>query len=148
MAENGPVSIIVSTGDQQVVILRAGIEIGRARAVIRQQALSSQVLTMTRGANGASQWIQVGVSAIKPEGGEVISTRSGEATSTRGVERMGLPAEFAARMKSVMTPGTTVLVTRAEVDARWTGANAIMLESKGEAAFGPEGDAKPKAQGN
>ena len=148
LAENGPVSIIVSTGDQQVVVLRAGIEIGRARAVIRQQALSSQVLTMTRGANGASQWIQVGVSAIKQEGGEVISTRSGEVTSTRGVERMGLPAEFAAAMKSVMTPGTTVLVTRAGVDAQSTGANATMLESEGEAATGAEGETKPEAQGN
>ena len=33
----GPVSIIVSTGDQQVVVLRNGVEIGRAHAVVRSR---------------------------------------------------------------------------------------------------------------
>ena len=33
----GPVSIIVSTGDQQVVVLRNGVEIGRAKAEVQQQ---------------------------------------------------------------------------------------------------------------
>jgi hypothetical protein len=132
LSPTGPVSIIVSSGDQQVVVLRNGIEIGRARAVIRQEALSPQVLTMTRGADGRTEWIQVGVSAIRQEGGEVISTRSGEVTSTRGVERMGLPAPFVVAMRSVMTPGTTVLVTRAKVDAQSTGSSATMLESEPE----------------
>ena len=135
LSPEGPVSIIVSTGDQQVVVLRGGIEIGRARALIRQDALNPQVLTMTRGAGGRSEWIQVGVSAIRQDGGEVISTRSGEVTSTRGVERMGLPAPFATAMRSVMVPGTTVLVTRAGVDAQTTGAGApaTMLESDPQA---------------
>lgn len=135
LSPEGPVSIIVSTGDQQVVVLRSGIEIGRARAVIRQEALSPQVLTMTKGLDGRNEWIQVGVSAIRQEGGEVISTRSGEVTSTRGVERMGLPAPFVVAMRSVMSPGTTVLVTRAGVDAQTTGATATatMLESDPQA---------------
>ena len=37
-APSGPVSIIVSTRDQQVVVLRNGIEIGRAHAVVASQA--------------------------------------------------------------------------------------------------------------
>ena len=36
-APTGPVSIIISTGDQLVVVLRNGTEIGRARAVVAQQ---------------------------------------------------------------------------------------------------------------
>ena len=38
---SGPVSIIVSTGDQQVVVLRNGIEIGRAKATIREASMRS-----------------------------------------------------------------------------------------------------------
>ena len=37
MSPSGPVSIIVSTGDQQVVVLRNGVEIGRAHADVQQQ---------------------------------------------------------------------------------------------------------------
>jgi hypothetical protein len=133
LAPEGPVSIIVSTGDQQVVVLRGGVEIGRARAVIRQEGVTPQVLTMTKAVDGRSEWIQVGVSAIRQGGGEVISTRSGEVTSTRGVEQMGLPAPFVTAMRSVIAPGTTVLVTRAGVDAQTTGGGATMLESDPEA---------------
>ncbi|MCW3798490.1 L,D-transpeptidase family protein [Sphingomonas sp. BN140010] len=129
LSPTGPVSIIVSTGDQQVVVLRNGVEIGRARAIIRDQALTPQVLTMVR-SPGRTEWLQVGVSAVRQDGGEVISTRSGEITSTQGVERMGLPAPFAAAMKSVMAPGTTVLVTRAGVDAQTTGGAATVIESE------------------
>ena len=38
---SGPVSIIVSTGDQQVVVLRNGVEIGRAHAVVRKRPTSA-----------------------------------------------------------------------------------------------------------
>lgn len=132
LSPEGPVSIIASSGDQQVVVLRNGIEIGRARAVIREDSLTPQLLTMTR-SPGKSEWIQVGVSAIKQEGGEVISTRSGEITSTRGVESMGLPAPFVEAMRSVMVPGTTVLVTRASVDAQTTGMQSLVIESEADA---------------
>ena len=36
-APTGPVSIIISTGDQQVVVLRNGVEIGRAHASVQQR---------------------------------------------------------------------------------------------------------------
>src|SRR2546430_1912716 len=36
-AAEGPVSIIISTRDQQVVVLRNGVEIGRAHAVVAEQ---------------------------------------------------------------------------------------------------------------
>jgi hypothetical protein len=135
LSRTGPVSIIVSTGDQQVVVLRNGVEIGRARAVIRQDALTAQVLTLVR-SPGKNEWIQVGVSAIRQSGGEVVSTRTGEVTSTRGVERMGLPAPFVVAMRSVMTPGTTVLVTRAPVDAQTTGPQQTVIESEPPAGTG------------
>src|SRR5215210_6712663 len=50
-APTGPVSIIISTGDQQVVVLRNGIEIGRAHATVQQQTSDSPVMTFSGGPN-------------------------------------------------------------------------------------------------
>ena len=83
-APDGPVSIIISTGDQQVVVLRNGVEIGRAKAVVQQQTTEAQVMTLT-GARQA-EWIQVGVTDLADEPAEIISTQR--------VEQMQLPADF------------------------------------------------------
>jgi len=119
---SGPVSIIISTGDQQVVVLRNGVEIGRAHAVVAQQTDQPQVMTFVGGEK--PQWIQVGVSDLKGESAEIISTER--------VEQMRLPAAFVAGMRSVITPGTTVLVTQAAVDASSTGAQATVLDAADE----------------
>jgi hypothetical protein len=120
-APSGPVSIIVSTGDQQVVVLRNGVEIGRAHAVVAQATNQPQVMTFAGGAR--PQWIQVGVSDLKGESAEIISTER--------VEQMRLPPAFVAQMRSVITPGTTVLVTQAAVDSASTGAQTTVLDSEG-----------------
>jgi hypothetical protein len=114
----GPVSIIISTGDQQVVVLRNGVEIGRAHALVAEQANEPQVMTYAGGAN--RQWIQVGVSDLTGQPGEIISTER--------VEQMHLPADFVKDMRSVIAPGTTVLVTKAKVDLASTGVQTTVLD--------------------
>ena len=116
----GPVSIIISTGDQQVVVLRNGVEIGRAHAVVQQQTSQPQVMTFAGGTT--PQWIQVGVSDLTQEPAEIISTER--------VEQMHLPAAFVTGMRSVITPGTTVLVTQAAVDSGSTGSQATVLDAE------------------
>jgi len=118
----GPTSIIISTGDQRVVVLRNGIEIGRAKAVVQQQTDQAQVMTLTNARNGQSEWIQVGVSNLAHQDAEVISTE--------GIEQMHLPAAFVANMRSVMTAGTTVLVTQASVGDQTTGLQTTVLASE------------------
>jgi hypothetical protein len=124
LSPKGPTSIIVSTGDQMVVVLRNGVEIGRARAILTQDSTESQVLTLTGGTGRKAQWIQVGVQDVAPEDAAIISTR--------GVEAMQLPAEFVTHMRSVMTPGTTVLVTQASVSGDTTGVQTTVLASEGD----------------
>jgi len=117
----GPVSIIISTGDQQVVVLRNGKEIGRAKAIVAQQTNEAQVMTLTGG--DKPQWIQVGVKDLTGAPAEIISTER--------VEQMHLPAAFVTAMRSVITPGTTVLVTEASVSSTSsTGAEATMLDAE------------------
>ena len=119
-APTGPVSIIISTGDQQVVILRNGVEIGRAKAVVQQQTTESQVMTLTGGPR--PQWIQVSVSELTGEPAEIISTER--------VEEMHLPVEFVKNMRALMTPGTTVLVTQASVDPKSTGLQTTVMDAE------------------
>jgi hypothetical protein len=121
---NGPVSIIVSTADQAVVVMRNGVEIGRAKAVIPQAESETQVLTLTRDTRGRSEWIQVGVNNLPAEEGTIVSTQ--------GVERMRLPAAFVERMRAAMTPGTTVLITSAKVDNDTTGGQTTVIASDGD----------------
>lgn len=115
----GPVSIIISTGDQQVVVLRNGIEIGRAHAVVQQPTTDSQVMTLTGGKR--PQWIQVGVSDLASGPAEIISTQQ--------VEEMRLPPAFVTAMRAMIGPGTTVLVTRAPVDATSTGVQTTVMDA-------------------
>ena len=122
LSPTGPTSIVISTGDQQVVVLRNGIEIGRAKASVQQQTSESQILTLTETRGGKPEWIQVGVSNLAGETAEIISTQ--------GVERMQLAAEFVERMRSVMAPGTTVLVTQASVGVQTTGPQTTVLASE------------------
>jgi len=77
---------------------------------------------MTFAGGSKPQWIQVGVSDLKGESAEIVSTER--------VEQMRLPAAFVAGMRSVIAPGTTVLVTQASVDASSTGAQATVLDAE------------------
>ena len=123
-APTGPVSIIISTGDQLVVVLRNGVEIGRAKAVVAQQDSESQVLTLAKDIRGRNEWIQVGVNNLKAEDAAIVSTQ--------GVERMQLPQEFVERMRAVMGAGTTVLITSAKVDTQTTGVQTTVIASEGD----------------
>ena len=123
LSPSGPVSIIISTRDQQVVVLRNGVEIGRAHAVVAQQTDQPQVMTLTGGAK--PQWISVGVSSLTGEPAEIISTER--------VEQMHLPQEFVKAMRSVIQPGTTVLVTQASVDASSTGVQQTVMDAGDDA---------------
>ena len=119
---SGPVSIIVSTGDQMVVVLRGGTEIGRARASIGQQASEAQVLTLAKDKIGRDEWIQVRVNNSKQNIAAPVSTR--------GVEQMRLPGPFVVRMRQAMRPGTTVLITRESVSAQTTGTRTTIFFSQ------------------
>jgi hypothetical protein len=119
-APSGPVSIIISTGDQQVVVLRNGVEIGRAHAEVQQQTSEAQVMTL--GAGKDKQWIQVGVGDLTGQPAEIISTER--------IDQMHLPAAFVKDMRSVITPGTTVLVTQASVTGGSTGVQTTVLDAE------------------
>jgi hypothetical protein len=76
---------------------------------------------MTYAGGKDKEWIQVGVSDLTGAPAEIISTER--------VEQMHLPAAFVAGMRSVITPGATVLVTQASVSAASAGLQATVLDA-------------------
>ena len=125
LSPSGPTSIIISTGDQRVVVLRNGIEIGRAKAVVQQQT--------DRGAGddpdpGARRQVRMDPGRRHQPG----RRRRPRSSAPRAIEQMQLPAAFVANMRSVMTPGTTVLVTQASVGEQTTGLQTTVLASEPE----------------
>jgi lipoprotein-anchoring transpeptidase ErfK/SrfK len=98
----GPVTIVMSLSDQQVVVVRNGVEIGRARASFASEARSTRVLTRTEDA----QWVQI------PAAGQEDAAATTDSTI---LERARLPPQFHAAVQAAAAPGTTILLTHARV---------------------------------
>lgn len=106
-AATGPVAIMVSEPDKQVLVYRNGVEIGRA--TVRSLKLAGQhVFTAldTKDANGRRKWIRVDG---KPESGD---------PDIVGMARdAGLADTFVSGVASVVGAGTTIVFTDKPVNA-------------------------------
>src|SRR5262245_28382317 len=115
----GPVTIVMSLSDQHVVVLRNGLEIGRARASIPAETPPTRVIQRTED----SGWVYVEVAGQASEA---------DAAAPTILERVRMPEQFRAAIHAVAAPGTTILVTRARVVEDAIPAPALpMPESRG-----------------
>ena len=114
----GPMSIIISTSDQRVVVMRNGQEVGRARALIDGFA-GTHVATLHKDADGTRHWTLIGVPGHEDEAGRELDTSA--------LDRLRLPDGFRDMLRERMVEGTTVLVTSASVGAHNSGKNMTLL---------------------
>lgn len=147
----GPLTVIASLGDRRVVVLRDGVEIGRAPLQVRDEAaaralrgthlylmlddpkpgLPAQAGGETGGslldpARPARRWQSLTVAALVPGEGDVRALTASGA--------IGVNADFARSLYAALGPGSTVIVT--DEPLRPAGAEAqerVLLEA-------PEGD--------
>ena len=105
LSPTGPVSIVVSTADQRSMVLRNGIIIGRAHVtfppgrVIGMQALQYKGVD----SKGASQWFYIGLPGDDPMAGKQVPP-----DFHKGVV---IPKQYYADVHSIITVGTTMLLT-------------------------------------
>jgi hypothetical protein len=102
----GPVTVIMSVTDQQVVVLRNGVEIGRARASIPGDVGDARLLMVADHVEDAPRWMEVA-----PSGGDANAA----AAPAAPLDRVRMPLQFEDAMQRVLTPGTTMLITHAPV---------------------------------
>jgi len=107
---SGPVSLIVSSADKTAYVYRNGIEIGRAGIPNPQLVLplNDRVFSALSGTgpDGHLRWIEM--------------TSAGKEGSNQSLflaaQKSGIPTDFLAKARGVITPGTTIIFTDKPVD--------------------------------
>jgi hypothetical protein len=114
LSPSGPISIVLSQASQLIVVYRNGIEIGRARLTVSGNApLVNHALVLTEGPSSVPNpyvpdptkfsWMRIGVPGHIGEQGTQVDPNA--------VARIKIPADFAARVNGILTPGATLFVT-------------------------------------
>ena len=122
----GPISVVLSRSDQRAVVLRNGVEIGRARIAIPDTDFTTHALTLTRGADGQAQWIYA---AVPGHAGE-----SGQPLDSTVLQRLKAPKAFQEAVMASLGRGDTVLVTQAPINAGSSGPPLAVLSDAMPAA--------------
>jgi len=110
-APTGPVSIVLSTLDQEAYVYRNGIEIGRAAASTTGlgQGLGSHVYSALDrfDSSGRPEWISTASfgRALAPDVKEVVN-------------RVTIAPEFLEHARAAVSPGTTLVITDLPVSSR------------------------------
>ncbi len=121
---SGPVAIVVSRSDQAAVILRNGVEIGRTRISIPKEPTQTAVLTLASGDQNEGRWIFMGVPGHDELGGQQVSADT--------LKTLMVPRDYFAKVKPLLVPGTTVLVTMAPIGTGDTGKSMTVLSGDGK----------------
>jgi hypothetical protein len=121
LSPSGPVTVVISKGDQQAIVLRNGVEIGRSRVRVPSDDFETHVITYAGVENGRAQWIYAGVPGHAGEAG-----KPADMTVLSGAD---MPPAFIAGLRSVVAPGTTVLLTEAPLSTGGTGKKMTVIAS-------------------
>ena len=127
---SGPITLVLSVRDREIVILRNAIEIGRAPIAMTENALhGTQVYLLLQGSGeGASKlvpgrpalrWLAVSLdgapASAPPELGRLIAAG-----------QLRVDPEFAARVYDALAPGATLIVTDESLGPDEPGDNLIL----------------------
>lgn len=119
-APSGPVSILFSSADRQVHVLRNGVEIGRASVggpdAGRSYGSHVYAALATTNPDGSRQWNALG---------------SGDGSPAPNLQelrsRLQIPPEFLSQVRTVVTPGTTLVVTDQPVNVTTQSGTAFSV---------------------
>jgi hypothetical protein len=128
---DGPVTVVVSAADKRVLVLRNGIEIGRAAIAIsspeKPLGTEAYLLKSAPGAPaepdtpGGARWLGIAL----PGSG----VGAGAPMNLDDAARVSVPEPFAAEVLKTLAPGATLYVTDAAVLPETTGPKLNVLNS-------------------
>jgi hypothetical protein len=99
----GPISIVISTADGQMMVLRNGREIGASLVTIRRSVERTEAFVLRGKDAAALHWLRVPIA-----GGPVAQPSDAPAQEP---DLAGVPVEFRRRIFDILTPGATMLIT-------------------------------------
>lgn len=123
----GPISIVLSTADLRLLVMRNGVEIGRSRITLADPArpLGSHVFVL----KDENQWMSVGL----PGSGGEVGRPLGEADQAR----VNIPPEFRKLATSLLEPGATLVVTDQPILPATTGVPLSIMNADPPGHPGP-----------
>ena len=117
---SGPVSIVVSAADRQVIVLRNGVPIGSSPVEIDGDVGRTSAFVLSRIEGDERTWLRIALPG-QP------SDESTEAL--RG--RIHVAEAFRRNVEALLLPGTTVVVTGDSLSSGATGRNMTVIEEEG-----------------
>lgn len=120
-APTGPISLIVSRADQRLIVLRNGVEIGRSRVNVSSTDTATHVYTYEGMVNGQRKWMVAGVPG---HAGAPLAP-----VQPWALEGIDVPPTFLAAVRTILSPGATILVTQARVLPANSGQSLTVLSS-------------------
>jgi hypothetical protein len=115
----GPISIVVSGRDRRMVVIRNGIEIGSSPIALDGPVSQTEAFTLQSIDAGGEHWLRVPIPGATATGELTVGDRA----------RGQLPQGFRQALNSVLTPGTTLLVTRDTLASAGTGTHVTVVEA-------------------
>lgn len=116
-AKDGSISIVMSKTDQRILVYRNGVEIGRAKLSLTQpeKTLGTHAYIMEKGTGinpflknaPSQQWVGVELPGYTDKEGTILNSSL--------LEDLSIPIDFAKALNSILTPGTTLLITDASI---------------------------------
>lgn len=115
----GPLSIVASTADRRLVVLRGGREIGRAPLALGASVRGTRAYVL-RAEGSAMRWSRILLPGeIEPEAPD---------TAGDGWKTLGIDPVFRTQLRNALEPGTTVVLTS---DSLAAGAKPVDLLEDG-----------------
>jgi hypothetical protein len=130
-APHGPVSLLMSAADRRVLLLRNGVEIGRARLTVRnpEEPLGTHAFVMSEdpaiGPNPLVPGAPPPVWVAIPMPGHF--DEAGRALSHEAAARVSVPENFARAIFTLLAPGSTLFVTDAPILAEHSADDFTVL---------------------
>jgi hypothetical protein len=122
-APTGPLTIVISTRSQRIVVYRNGVEIGRSRIGVKPGFdLGTRALQFKAwGPDGHAQWLYISLPGY--------CARKGQDVEEDALQAVAVPPAFTERLRKVIGKGTTVLATDAGIIHGETGKELMVVES-------------------
>lgn len=130
-APDGPVSLVVSRADERVVVLRGGVEIGRARVSIAEpqmplgtHAFIAHASPQATGAVAGNplRWVGVAVPGHADDAGRLLSRDE--------FARVRMPKAFLDALRPALKEGSTLVVTDAPILPGTTGTSMTVVTNQ------------------
>ncbi len=125
VSRSGPVSMVISGHDQRLVVLRDGKVIGRSKIGAPPGRIrGTHVLEFTGfDGSGRARWIYIAVPGQEQ--------KAGEAPDISGLHDLHAPAEFVGKLRGVLQPGATLLVTDGGLTSGGAGKRMTVADEVG-----------------